>query len=75
MRNLIDFLQQFNFPKARYVILKRFIPAFGYNTLEIPVAIFGGPPLNPMLAAATMSLSSVSVLVNILRLKRFKPNQ
>ncbi len=52
--------------------------AFGYNTLGIPVAmgllhLFGGPLLNPMLAAAAMSLSSVSVLINALRLKGFKP--
>ncbi|MCR1897524.1 heavy metal translocating P-type ATPase [Irregularibacter muris] len=52
--------------------------AFGYNTVGIPVAmgilhIFGGPLLNPMIAGAAMSLSSVSVLTNALRLKRFKP--
>lgn len=51
--------------------------AFGYNTIGIPVAagvlyLFGGPLLNPMIAAAAMSLSSVSVLSNALRLKRFK---
>ncbi len=51
--------------------------AFGYNVLGIPVAmgilhIFGGPLLNPMIAAACMSLSSVSVLSNALRLKKFK---
>jgi P-type Cu+ transporter len=54
--------------------------AFGYNTLGIPVAmgllhLFGGPLLNPMIAAAAMSLSSVSVLANALRLKGFKPIQ
>lgn len=51
--------------------------AFGYNVVGIPVAagflhIFGGPLLNPIFAAAAMSLSSVSVLTNALRLKRFK---
>lgn len=52
--------------------------AFAYNTLGIPVAmgilyLFGGPLLNPMIAGAAMSFSSVSVLLNALRLKRFKP--
>ena len=51
--------------------------AFGYNTIGIPVAmgvlhLFGGPLMNPMIAGAAMSLSSVSVLSNALRLKRFK---
>jgi len=51
--------------------------AFGYNVLGIPIAagilyLFGGPLLNPVFAAAAMSLSSVSVLTNALRLKRFR---
>lgn len=52
--------------------------AFAYNIAGIPLAAgvlyaFGGPLLNPVFAAAAMSLSSVSVLANALRLKRFKP--
>ncbi len=54
--------------------------AFAYNTLGIPVAmgilyVFGGPLLSPMIAGAAMSFSSVSVLLNALRLKRFKPSK
>ena len=52
--------------------------AFAYNILGIPVAmgvlyIFGGPLLSPIIAGAAMSFSSVSVLLNALRLKKFKP--
>jgi Cu+-exporting ATPase len=51
--------------------------AFAYNVLGIPVAagllhVFGGPLLNPIFAAAAMSLSSVSVVSNALRLRRFR---
>lgn len=54
--------------------------AFGYNILGIPVAmgilyLFGGPLLSPMIAGGAMSISSVSVISNALRLKGFKPDK
>ena len=51
--------------------------AFCYNTVGIPIAagalyLFGGPLLSPMFAGAAMSLSSVCVVSNALRLGRAK---
>lgn len=51
--------------------------AFAYNVLLVPVAagvllLFGGPAMSPMLAGAAMSLSSVSVVLNALRLRTFR---
>lgn len=77
--DILDVVTSIQLSKATIKNIKQnLFWAFGYNTLGIPIAagvltLFGGPRLNPMIAAAAMSFSSVSVLLNALRLKGFKP--
>ena len=77
--DLMDVSKAIKLSKATILNIKEnLFWAFAYNALGIPVAmgvlyLFGGPLLNPMIAAAAMSFSSVSVLLNALRLRRFKP--
>jgi len=73
--NLEDVPEAINLSKRTLRIIKQnLFWAFCYNAIGIPIAagvlyIFGGPLLNPMFAAAAMSLSSLSVVLNALRIK------
>ncbi|HPZ16247.1 MAG TPA: heavy metal translocating P-type ATPase [Sphaerochaeta sp.] len=76
--NLTDVTKAFLLSKATMRnIHQNLFWAFFYNMLGIPIAIgllaiFGGPSLSPMFAAFAMSMSSVFVVTNALRLNRFK---
>lgn len=76
--DLLDVIKAIQLSKATINNIKQnLFWAFAYNVLGIPIAmgilhIFNGPLLNPMIAAGAMSLSSVSVLLNALRLRKIK---
>lgn len=75
---LTDLLKAMTISKQTIQIIKEnLFWAFFYNVLAIPVAmgvlhLFGGPLLNPILAGLAMAFSSVSVVLNALRLKVLK---
>lgn len=76
--DLMDVLSAIQLSKSTIRNIKQnLFWAFAYNVAGIPLAaglfhLFGGPLLNPIFAAAAMSLSSVSVVSNALRLRNFK---
>lgn len=76
--NLEDVLQAIRLSKAVIRNIKQnLFWAFFYNSLGIPIAagllyVFGGPLLSPVFAGAAMAFSSVSVVSNALRLRKFK---
>ena len=64
-------LTVYNLSHATMNIIKQnLFFSFGYNTILIPVAMLG--LLSPMLAAGAMSLSSISVVLNSLRLNKIR---
>jgi Cu+-exporting ATPase len=80
MKNdLLDVVSGINLSKQTIKNIKQnLFWAFFYNSIGIPIAagalyINFGLKLNPMIAAAAMSFSSVSVVLNALRLRSFNP--
>lgn len=72
---MLDIIKALKISRATIKTIKEnLFWAFIYNVLSIPVAmgvlhLFGGPLLDPMIAGLAMSFSSVSVVLNALRLK------
>lgn len=74
--NLTDLVKAIKISRMTLTAIKQnLFLAFIYNVLALPVAmgvlhLWGGPLLDPMLAGLAMSLSSISVLTNTLRLRQ-----
>lgn len=77
-KNLQDIIVTFNLSKEVIKTIKQnLFWAFIYNVIGIPVASgvlypFTGHLLNPMIAGGAMAMSSISVVTNALRLRKFK---
>jgi Cu+-exporting ATPase len=70
--DLIDVVNAYKLSKSTMSNIKQnLFWAFAYNSAGIPIAALG--LLNPIFAAAAMSFSSISVLLNAMRLKLWKP--
>ena len=75
--NLVNIVNLINISKSTIKIIKEnLFWAFFYNICMIPIAIGllsrVGINMNPMIAGLSMTLSSVTVMLNTLRLKRVK---